>query len=181
MCGSGTIAIEAALIAKNMAPGLNRNFVSEGWPQIDAKIWQSARDEARAAVNTNEIAPIYANDIDSKLIEQAKANAKAAGVADFINFAVADVASITLPGEYGVVITNPPYGQRIGENKQLYRIYDALKRLLPKDTTWSAYVITSDEEFESHFGRKANAKRKLFNGATKTDYYQYQGPRPPKV
>jgi len=182
MCGSGTIAIEAALMAKNIAPGLstNRSFVSEEWPQIDAKIWQTARDEARAAININEIAPIYASDVDAKVIEQARANAKAAGVAEYINFAVADVASIKLPGEYGVVITNPPYGQRLGDEKGLHRIYDALKQLLPKDTTWSAYIITSNEEFESYFGRKANAKRKLFNGATKTDYFQYQGPRPPK-
>ncbi|MCL2376939.1 MAG: class I SAM-dependent RNA methyltransferase [Defluviitaleaceae bacterium] len=181
MCGSGTIAIEAALMAKNIAPGLSRSFVSESWPQIEAKIWQAARDEARATINPDEIAPIYANDVDAQVLEQAKANAKAAGVADFINFAVADVANITLPGEYGVVITNPPYGQRLGEDAQLRRIYAALKRLLPKDTTWSAYIITSDEEFERHFGRKANAKRKLFNGATKTDYYQYQGPRPPRA
>ena len=178
MCGSGTIAIEAALMAKNIAPGLNRDFISEGWPQIDAKIWQQAREEARAAMYNDEIAPIYASDIDAGLVAQARANAAAVGVADFIKFDVADVAKITLPGEYGVMITNPPYGQRLGETDQLRHIYGALRRLFPKNTTWSAYVITSDEDFEKHFGRKANAKRKLFNGATKTDYYQYQGPRP---
>jgi putative N6-adenine-specific DNA methylase len=178
MCGSGTIAIEAALIAKNIPPGLNRDFAAEGWPQINAKIWKQAREEARAKINNDEIAPIYAGDIDKELVDQAKANAKAAGVGDCIKFDVADVAKIALPGEYGVMITNPPYGQRLGEAEQLRSIYAALKRLFPKDSTWSAYIITSDEEFEKHFGRKANAKRKLFNGATKTDYYQYQGPRP---
>jgi len=180
MCGSGTIAIEAALMGKNIAPGLNRDFVSEGWPQIDAKIWKDAREEAKSKINNGEIAPIYARDIDKELVAQAKANAKAAGVDDLIQFEVSDVADIALPGEYGVMITNPPYGQRLGEAPQLRRIYGALKRLFPKDGTWSAYIITSDEEFEKHFGRRANAKRKLFNGATKTDYYQYQGPRPPK-
>ena len=180
MCGSGTIAIEAALMAKNIAPGLNRDFVSESWPQIDAKIWNDAREEARAAINNDEIAPIYASDVDKNLIEQAKANAKLAGVDDFVRFDVADVSNITLPDEYGVMITNPPYGQRLGETEQLRGIYAALKRLFPKDSTWSAYIITSDEDFEKYFGRKAGAKRKLFNGATKTDYYQYQGPRPPK-
>ena len=180
MCGSGTIAIEAALMAKNIAPGLNRDFVAEGWPQIDSKIWQEVRQEARAKISKDETAPIFAGDIDKELIEQAKANAKAADVADYMRFDVADVADITLPGEYGVMVTNPPYGHRLGEAEQLRRIYRALKRLFPKDGTWSAYVITSDEDFEKHFGRKANAKRKLFNGATKTDYYQFQGPRPPR-
>jgi len=106
MCGSGTIAIEAALMAKNVAPGLNRDFVSETWPQIDAKIWQEAREEARAKINKDDIAPIFANDIDRTLISQAKANAHAAGISEFIHFEAADVASISLPGEYGVMITN---------------------------------------------------------------------------
>ena len=181
MCGSGTIAIEAAMMAKNIAPGLNREFVSEGWPQIDSKIWKNAREEARDKINNSNIAPIFASDVDKELIAQAKANATAAGVADYIQFDVADVANIKLPGEYGVMITNPPYGQRLGEEGELRRIYAALRRLFPKGSTWSAYVITSDEDYERHFGRRANAKRKLFNGATKTDYYQYQGPRPPRA
>ena len=180
MCGSGTIAIEAALMAKNIAPGIKREFVSEDWPQISPKIWQEAREEAQSSIFNEEIAPIYAYDIDPKLIDQAKDNAKKAGVADLINFKAADVSNISLPGEYGVMITNPPYGQRLGGDEELRRIYAALKRLFPKDSTWSVYVITSDEEFEQRFGRRANAKRKLFNGATKTDYYQYHGPKPPR-
>ena len=180
MCGSGTIAIEAAMMAKNVAPGLRRRFVSENWPQIDGKIWQTARDEAAAAVTTQNIAPIFASDIDDKLVTQAKANANAAGVADLIRFGVADINDIALPGDYGVMITNPPYGQRLGEANQLHHIYAALKRLFPKKSTWSAYIITSDENFEKFFDRKAETKRKLFNGATKADYYQYVGQRPPK-
>ncbi|MCL2396933.1 MAG: class I SAM-dependent RNA methyltransferase [Defluviitaleaceae bacterium] len=180
MCGSGTIAIEAALMAKNMAPGLNRAFVAETWPQIPSKAWADARDEARGAIYNGEIAPIYASDVDAKLVTQARDNAKKAGVAQYINFDVADVTAVSLPGEYGVMITNPPYGQRIGQEEQLHRIYAQLQRLLPKGNTWSVYVITSDEEFQQHFGRKADARRKLFNGATKAEYYQYHGPRPPK-
>jgi putative N6-adenine-specific DNA methylase len=180
MCGSGTIAIEAAMIAKNLAPGLNRSFISETWPQMPQKIWASAREEAKNSIYKGEIAPIYASDMDAKVITQAKQNAKNAGVADCIRFKVADAADAMPEGDYGVMITNPPYGQRLGQQDQLNHIYAALRQMFPKDTTWSAYIITSDEEFEQHFGRRANAKRKLFNGATKTDYYQYQGPRPPK-
>ena len=180
MCGSGTIAIEAAMIAKNLAPGLNRSFISETWPQMPQKIWASAREEAQNSIYKGEIAPIYASDMDAKVITQAKQNAKNAGVADCIRFKVADAADAMPEGDYGVMITNPPYGQRLGQQDQLNHIYAALRQMFPKDTTWSAYIITSDEEFEQHFGRRANAKRKLFNGATKTDYYQYQGPRPPK-
>ena len=178
MCGSGTIAIEAALMARNIAPGLNRAFVSEGWPQIPAKIWDEARDEARAAIFDGEIAPIFASDIDPRLIGQARDNAKKAGVADYIQFSVADVADIALPGDFGIMITNPPYGQRLGQEEDLQLIYAALCRLFPKKSTWSAYIITSDEDFQQAFGRKANARRKLFNGAIKADYYQYYGEKP---
>ena len=179
MCGSGTIPIEAALMAKNIAPGLNRAFVSEHWPQISSKIWADARDEARGAVYDGEIAPIFASDVDPRLVAQARDNAKKAGVADLIDFKTADIGDIKLPGEYGVMISNPPYGQRLGDDAGLKHIYANLQRLLPKNSTWSAYIITADEDFWRHFGRKADAMRKLFNGATKTDYYQYHGPRPP--
>jgi putative N6-adenine-specific DNA methylase len=169
------------MIAKNLAPGLNRNFISETWPKIPSKIWAEARDEARNTIYKGEIAPIYASDADAKVIAQAKENAKKAGVAEYIKFSVGDVASNMPKEDYGVMITNPPYGQRIGQQEQLNHIYASLRKMFPKGTTWSAYIITSDEEFEQHFGRKADAKRKLFNGTTKTDYYQYQGPRPPKT
>jgi putative N6-adenine-specific DNA methylase len=180
MCGSGTIPIEAALIAENAAPGLKRGFVSEDWPQIDKAIWEKARVGATVPGRPPPQAKplIYANDIDPKLIEQARENAEKAGVADMIEFKLQDIAKAVLPGEYGVLITNPPYGQRLGEREALPKLYSHLKRLIPKNSTWSAYVITSDQDFEKHFGRKADAKRKLFNGATKTDYYQFHGPKP---
>ncbi|MCL2854671.1 MAG: class I SAM-dependent RNA methyltransferase [Defluviitaleaceae bacterium] len=181
MCGSGTIAIEAALMAKNQAPGLNRRFVSETWAQVDKTIWNKVREEAKAAIYTGEIAPIHANDIDPQIIIQAKENAIKAGVGDLINFTVADIAKVKTEGDYGVVMTNPPYGQRIGREGDLLKIYNHLARLVPKNSNWSAYIITSDEELPKHFGRKPDAKRKLFNGATKTDFYQYHGPKPPRA
>ncbi|MCL2576102.1 MAG: class I SAM-dependent RNA methyltransferase [Defluviitaleaceae bacterium] len=180
MCGSGTIAIEAALAAKNIAPGINRKFVSEDWVQVGKNIWKNARENAENAIYKGDIAQIFASDIDKKMVQEAKAHAEAAGVADYIQFSVADVTKKGLPCEYGILMTNPPYGQRIGEAGDLPQIYNALKNLIPKTSTWSAYIITSDETFEQHFGRKANAKRKLFNGATKVDYYQYYGPKPPR-
>jgi len=178
MCGSGTIPIEAALMARNIAPGLRRKFVSEGWPQIAPKTWQAARDEAEAAIFAGEIAPIYGTDVDAAVITQARENAVKAGVADCVHFEVKDIGNANLPCDYGVMITNPPYGQRLGNDADLEHIYTNLRRLFPKKSTWAAYIITSDEDFERQFGQKATARRKLFNGATKTDYYQYHGPKP---
>ncbi|MCL2620401.1 MAG: class I SAM-dependent RNA methyltransferase [Defluviitaleaceae bacterium] len=180
MCGSGTIPIEVALIAKNIAPGLNRSFVSETWEQIDKSIWTDAREEAKSNIYTGEIAPIHASDIDAQVIAHAKESAVKAGVADLVNFTVSDIAKVKIPDDYSVLMTNPPYGQRIGTKGDLLKIYNHLARLVPKNSTSAAYIITSDEEFQTHFGRKADARRKLFNGATKTDYYQYHGPKPPR-
>lgn len=181
MCGSGTIPIEAALMAKNIAPGLKRSFVSQTWAQIDKSIWTNAREEAKSALYTGEIAPINASDIDAQVIVHAKESAVKAGVANLINFTVSDIAKVQIPEAYSVLMTNPPYGQRLGTKGDLLKAYNHLARLVPKNSTSSAYIITSDEEFETHFGRKADARRKLFNGATKTDYYQYHGPKPPRL
>jgi putative N6-adenine-specific DNA methylase len=172
-------------MAKNIAPGLNRTFVSEGWPQIDKTIWEDARQEAGAAIYQGiGIAPIFASDINEDLINQAIDNAKKAGVADLIRFTVADISKIKIPGEYGeygILMTNPPYGERLGDKKDLPKIYAALKRLIPATSTWSAYIITSDETLEQHLNRKAAAKRKLYSGALKTDYYQFHGPKTPRT
>ena len=183
MCGSGTIAIEAALVAKGVPVGANRHFVSEDWEQTTDEMWEKARAKTTTYKDETPGIKIYASDIDPYVIAAARENAKNAGVADMIEFSVADVGKMKiadLPGDIGVLITNPPYGQRIGELDEIHRAYSALKRLVPKKSLWSAYVITSDEDFQAHFGRKADAKRKLFNGATKTDYYQYHGPKPVK-
>lgn len=179
-CGSGTIAIEAALIAKNIAPGLNRHFAAEDWSQIDKKYWAIQRQEAYNCID-NEIVPqIYASDIDAQAIEIAINNAKKAGVDKYINFSVQDFEHININQKYGVVICNPPYGERMGDAKQIQNIAKELGKMFEKETTWSVYVITSDENFEKFYSKKADNKRKLFNGRIKTDYYQYYGERPPK-
>ena len=180
-CGSGTIAVEAALMAKNIAPGLARKFASEDWPQVGKAVWKTARMEAYAAIDTDFKPEIYASDIDPAAIELAKHNARAAGVDDCIRFAVKDFNSFEATPKYCVIITNPPYGERIGLLKDVRRCYKVMHDLLVADPTLSLYVITSDEEFERIVARKADAKRKLFNGMIKTDYYQYHGQRPPRA
>lgn len=179
-CGSGTIPIEAAMLARNIAPGLNRKFASEEWERIGKDLWRQARKEAYQAIDYDVMPEIYGSDIDPDAIELAKANAELAGVDDCITFEVKPSQEVTLPGKYGVLISNPPYGERIGELKEVENMYRALGATMKTDTTWSAYIITSMEYFESLYGRKADRKRKLFNGRIKTDYYQYEGPRPPR-
>jgi len=178
-CGSGTIPIEAALIAKNIAPGLSRSFASEAWPVIPANVWKTARQQAYAAINTSAEPLIFGSDIDPAAIALAENNAIEAGVDDCIRFQQKSLDQAVLPGEYGVGISNPPYGERMGQLQEVHQLYADMGRLF-KDPTWSVYVLTSDEFFESAFGKKANAKRKLFNGNIKTDYYQYYGKRPPR-
>mgnify|MGYP002510807968 FL=1 len=179
-CGSGTIPIEAAMIARNIAPGLNRKFASENWERVDNKIWKEARIEAYKAIQYDVMPEIYGSDIDADAIALAKQNAEKAGVDDCIHFDVKSSFDLKLPGKYGVLVTNPPYGERIGELKEVENIYRGLGELMKQDNTWSTYIITSMEYFESLFGRKADKKRKLFNGRIKTDYYQFEGPRPPR-
>lgn len=180
MCGSGTIPIEAALIARNIAPGLNRKFASEEWERIGKDRWKSARMEAYKAIDYDCMPQIYGSDIDPEAIEVAKENAIKAGVDDCITFEVKPCQEITMQGEYGCLVTNPPYGERIGELKEVEQLYKSLGAIMAQNPTWSTYLITSMEYFESLFGKKADAKRKLFNGRIKTDYYQFYGPRPPK-
>ena len=171
-CGSGTLPIEAALLAKNIAPGLSRNFVSEKWEQIPKSVWKEARSAAYAAIKTDFEPQIYAADISPAAVELAKANAELAGVDDCIHFEVRAVKDTVLPGETGVAIINPPYGERLGKIKEAERLYAELGKLF-NSTKWSVYVITPDEFFEHAYQKKARAKRKLFNGMIKTDYYQY--------
>jgi len=180
LCGSGTIPIEAALIAKNIAPGLNRKFASEEWERIDKAIWKQARVAAYKAIDNDFTPVIYASDIDEAAIEVARENAIKAGVDDCIEFSVKSLQEAKLIGDYGCMITNPPYGERIGELKEVEDLYRDMGKLMRTNSTWSSYVITSMEYFEKLFDRKADAKRKLFNGRIKIDYYQFVGPRPPK-
>ncbi len=180
VCGSGTIAIEAALKAKGIAPGLSRKFVSEQWSFSDEKIWKEVRSEAFSKIDVDFMPEIYASDIDAKNIEIAKENAYNAGVDDCITFECKPFNEVKLPGKYGVTICNPPYGERIGILKEVEDLYRDMGRLHQADPTWSFYCITSHEEFERFYGKRADAKRKLYNGMIKIDYYQYYGQRPPK-
>ena len=180
LCGLGTIAIEAAMIARNMAPGARRKFVSEDWPWIDQKIWNNVRTAAGRGIKGDFVPQIYASDIDPSAIETAQYSARRAGISDCINFSVTDISNMELPGSFGVLITNPPYGERLGGTFGIDAIYSELKRLFPKSSTWSAYIITPDKKLEQYIGRKADSKRKLFNGTIKTDYYQFHGPKPNK-
>ena len=179
-CGSGTIAIEAAMIGRNIAPGLDREFDSEKWDVIDGKYWKEARKDAFKAIDYDSRLDILACDIDVRAVDTAIDNAASLGLEDDIAFVTKDFRDIELKDEYGVVITNPPYGERIGEGEDVTRLYEDLGQKLNYLETWSNYIITSDKQFEKKYGKRADRKRKLYNGRIEVDYYQYYGPRPPK-
>lgn len=179
-CGSGTIPIEAALIGRNIAPGLNRSFDCEQWPCISKQLWKTARTNAFRAIDYNRDLLIYASDIDPEAVETAKNNAIEAGVDDCIIFETRPISAITVDDCHGVLMANPPYGKRIGESYELIKIYKEIRRIFRNKPTWSLYLITSDERFEETLGKKANKTRKLYNGRIKVNYYQYFGQRPPK-
>lgn len=179
-CGSGTIPIEAAMIARNIAPGLSRKFAAEEWDIIDKDIWKKARKEAFEQLDYDFIPKIYGSDINKHAIEIAKVNAENAGVDDCIEFKQIPFNKIELPCDYGVCVSNPPYAERMGNLDDVERLYRDMGRLFKTNKTWSTYFITSHEGFERLYGRKADKKRKLFNGNVKTDYYQFYGEKPPK-
>lgn len=179
-CGSGTIPIEAAMIGKNMAPGLDRKFVSEDWDIFSKEIWKSARKNAFEKMDTDCRLNIIACDIDKRSVLVARDNAASFGLEDDIAFFIKDFRDAEIKDEYGVVITNPPYGERLGEREEVQQIYRDLGAKFKEFPTWSSYIITSDEDFEKCYGKKADRKRKLYNGRIKVDYYQYYGPRPEK-
>ena len=177
-CGSGTIPIEAALIGKNIAPGLSRKFISENWDNISENIWKEERKSAFKAIESDADIKIFASDIDPKAIAAAEENAVEAGVDDCISFDVMDISRLKKADKRGIVITNPPYGERIGEEKEIQKIYNSLKALALNDPTWSFFVITADKNFENLvFGRPADRRRKLYNGRIETCYYQFHGQR----
>lgn len=180
MCGSGTILIEAAMMGLNMAPGLNREFISEKWRTIDKKIWWDTRRDAFDQMNEDLDFKIYGYDIDPETIEIAKENAEIAGVADYIEFAVADATEFKSDEEYGFIVTNPPYGERLESEESVKLLYKELGYAFRRLKNWSYYLITSFEEFEYEFGQEATKKRKLYNGMLKTYFYQYPGPKPPR-
>lgn len=181
-CGSGTVAIEAALIAANAAPGLSRKFAAEEWDMVPKALWKEERTAAFNAFRYDADIRIQASDINPRAVEAARANAEEAGVDQFIEFHIGPVARLTASEEYGVIVCNPPYGERIGEKEELRGIYKDLKRFIKQNPTWSLYLITSDKEFEGQFlERPADRRRKLYNGRIETCYYQYYGQKPPKA
>ena len=181
-CGSGTIAIEAAMIGRNIAPGLSRSFACESWDAIPREIWKSERKAAFEAINNSVHLNIIAADIDGRAVDAARENVIEAGVEDAISFRRMDIGETLsdLPTS-GIMITNPPYGERIGDEKQLAHIRGELKDFFGKNPMWSLFVITTDKNFESRvFGREADRRRKLYNGRLETCYYQFHGKRPDK-
>lgn len=176
-CGSGTILIEAALIGQNIAPGFNREFASEEWPLIPKALWDKAIEEAEEKANYDQPLMITGTDLDPKMIEIAKNNAMEAGLADLITWKQMLAADFYPKQDNGYLISNPPYGERIGDKDQVEAMYRDLGRSMKHNSTWSSYIVTSNENFEALFGAKATKKRKLFNGFIKVDYYQYFGKR----
>ncbi len=180
-CGSGTFAIEAAMMAAGIAPGAGRNFTAERWTNfIGRQLWYDAVNEAEEMADTNIDTCIEGYDIDPEVVKVAKENAVRAGVEKLVRFRVRDVAALESDREYGFIITNPPYGERLEEKETLPAIYSAFGRCFAKMPTWSAYLITSYEDTERYVGRKADKNRKIYNGMIKTFYYQFQGPKPPR-
>ena len=180
-CGSGTFPIEAAMMAANIAPGLNREFTAENWANIIPKEeWQGAKEEARDAINMDIETDIQGFDIDEEVIRIARQNAKNAGVEKLIHFQKRDVKELSNGHKYGFIVTNPPYGERLEEKEALPALYTALGTQFAKLDSWSAYVITSYTDTEKYFGRKADKNRKIYNGMIKAYFYSFMGPKPPK-
>jgi putative N6-adenine-specific DNA methylase len=179
-CGSGTIAIEAALIGQNIAPGFNREFASDAWEWIGKERWRRAREEVEDLANYEQQLHIIGSDIDHRMVQVAQDNADEVGLGGLITFKQMQVKDFTTKEEYGYVVTNPPYGERLSEKPLVEKIYTDMGRVFNQLDTWSVYVLTSHEQFETFYGKPASKKRKLFNGFIRTDYYQYFGKRPPR-
>lgn len=179
-CGSGTIVIEAAMIGWNLAPGLRRTFDAEAWGVLPGALWEQAREEAYDLVRDDEPLEIFGSDIEQEAIDVALAAAKASGLTGQINFHKTEVKDWSPSGEYGCLITNPPYGERIGTFHDAERVIRQLGSIFQKMDTWSAFVLSPDKSFERIFGRQADKKRKLYNGRIECALLQYLGPLPPR-
>lgn len=181
LCGSGTIVIEAAMLGANIAPGMNRAFLSETWENVlPTKIFAAAKEEARAQVKQDVSMNIQGYDIDGEIIKAARQNAKLAGVEQYIHFQQRPVSEFSHPKKYGFVITNPPYGERMEDKAELPKLYREIGKVFAELDTWSFYLITGYEDAQKYIGRKADKNRKIYNGMMKTYLYQFMGPKPPK-
>lgn len=181
MCGAGTILIEAAMIGRNMAPGLNRTFASEEWPAVPQVAWDAAREEARAAIDTSGELNIIGYDVNQYTIGVARDNAQKAGVGGDIHFETKDIHDLWIDQQYGILISNPPYGRRMSEYREINAIYITLNKMLRKKKGWSVYILTADDKFPDYFKRsRPNRVRKLYNGNIRVGYYQYHGDKQPR-
>ncbi|PJJ29606.1 THUMP domain-containing class I SAM-dependent RNA methyltransferase [Lacrimispora celerecrescens] len=181
-CGSGTFVIEAAMMAANMAPGMNRSFLAEDWKNlIPRKCWYETMDEANDLLDSNVKVDIQGYDIDGEIVKAARANAESAGVDHMIHFQQRPLTALSHPKKYGFIITNPPYGERIEEKKNLPELYRQIGERYKALDAWSLYMITAYEEAEKYIGRKADKNRKIYNGMMKTYFYQFMGPKPPRL
>lgn len=180
-CGSGTFPIEAAMIAANVAPGMNRDFTAEEWTNlIDRKLWYECVKEAEDMIDTTVKVDIQGYDIDGDVIKAARENAKRAGVEHMIHFQQRAVADLSHPKKYGFIITNPPYGERLEDKADLPALYTQIGQAYQRLDSWSMFLITSYTDTEKYIGRKADKNRKIYNGMLKTYFYQFLGPKPPK-
>lgn len=180
-CGSGTIPIEAAMMAANMAPGMNRGFTAENWQHVvEKRRWYDALDEAGELADTNIDVDIQGYDIDDEMVSIARQNAKLAGVEKLIHFQRRGVEQLSHPKKYGFIITNPPYGERLQDKKEMPALYRTIGERFKALDSWSMYLISAYEQAEKDIGRKADKNRKIYNGMMKTYYYQFMGPKPPK-
>jgi len=179
-CGCGTFPIEAALIGMNIAPGLKRNFAAENFSFLKKSIWDEARTEASDMIKRDVELHIQGYDIDADIIAAARQNAKLAGVEDKIHFQAKDVRELSSPKKYGFIITNPPYGERLEEKKDLPALYKLMGDTFSKLDSWSYFIITGFEDAEKYIGRKADKNRKIYNGMLKSYFYEFMGAKPPK-
>ena len=180
-CGSGTFPIEAAMMAANMAPGMNRSFTAENWQHIvGRKIWYDTLDEARELIDLSVETDIQGYDIDENMVDIARQNARLAGVEKLIHFQRRGVEQLSHPKKYGFIITNPPYGERLQDKNEMPALYRTIGERYGALDSWSMYLITAYEQAERDIGRKADKNRKIYNGMMKTYYYQFQGPKPPR-
>lgn len=180
-CGSGTFPIEAAMMAANIAPGMNRSFTAQKWTNlIPAELWKETVQEAEEMIDKDVQVDIQGYDIDPEVVKAARENAKRAGVDHMIHFQQREVANLRHPKKYGFVITNPPYGERLEEKEDLPKLYEQIGKVFEGLDSWSLYMITSYEDTERYIGRKADKNRKIYNGMIKTYFYQFMGPKPPK-
>lgn len=180
-CGSGTIPIEAAMMAANIAPGMNRSFTAEEWTNmIDRQLWYDTVEEAQELICTDITVDIQGYDMDGEIVKAARENAKRAGVDHLIHFQQREVAKLNHPKKYGFIISNPPYGERLEEKANLPKLYGEIGEAYRRLDSWSMFLITSYEQAQNDIGRKADKNRKIYNGMLKTYFYQFLGPKPPK-